>query len=106
MTNRMLKNSEFLKLLHQCPPKQRIAILKTAKPSLINAVCDCITNIVHQKVPITSQQKGVLAKKKKVLRELSNSKTGTGRKKKLLVQHGNGILKTILGTILSALGSL
>ena len=106
MTNRMLKHSEDLKLLHHCSPSQRKALLKTANPSLVHAICDCITNIIHERIPITSQQKSQLRKKKSVLRTLSKSRTPATRKKKLLVQHGGGILKTILGTVLNALASL
>ena len=58
------------------------------------------------KVLITSQQKGVLAKRKEILKEFPNSKIGSKCKKKLLIQDGNVILKTKLETILSALGSL
>lgn len=50
---------------------------------------DCIINIVHDRIPISRQQKGVLAKKKKKLKEASNKQIRkTPRKKKLLVQHG------------------
>ena len=106
MTNRMLRNHSMLQLLNQCTPQQRTALLKTAKPDLIHALCDCIANVLHKNILITSQQKGVLAKKKNVLRELARKSTKTARKKKLLVQHGGGILKTILGTIINAIGSL
>lgn len=106
MTNRMLKHPHILKLLHKSQPHQRTALIKAAKPTEIHAICDCIKNILHQRVPISSQKKGVLAKKKNVLRELAHNKTSTGRKRKLLVQHGNGFLSTILETVLNALGSI
>ena len=57
-------------------------------------------------MPIIAKQKGDLAKKKNVLRTLSSSRIKSPRKKKLLVQHGGGILKTILGTVLNATTSL
>ena len=77
-----------------CIPRQRTTILKLYDK--------------HNtwKVLITSQQKGVLAKRKEILKEFPNSKIGSKCKKKLLVQDGNVILKTKLETILSALGSL
>ena len=53
-------------------------------------------------MPIIAKQKGDLAKKKNVLRTLSSSRIRSPRKKKLLIQHGGGILKTILGTVLKA----
>lgn len=106
MTNRMIKNTEYLKLLKNCTPQQRTAILKTAHPELVHALCDCITNVIHKKVPVTVKQKKSLSSKKKVLRKLSHKRTGLKTKKRLLVQHGNGILTTILGTVLNALTSV
>ena len=47
-----------------------------------------------------------LQRKKNVLRTLGNSKKITLRKKKPLIQHGGGILKAILGTVLNAIASL
>ena len=99
MTSPMLKQSENLKLLHKCSPLQRKVLLKSANPALVHAICDCITNIIHQRIPITAQQKGVLAKKKNVLRTLANSRTKTSKKRKPSIQHGGDILKTILGSV-------
>ena len=66
MSSRMLKQSDNFKLLHKCLPSQRKVLLKLANPALIHAIFDCITNIIHQRIPITAKQKGVLAKKKRV----------------------------------------
>ena len=65
MTSRMLKQSDNLKLLHKGSPLQRKVLLKSANPALVHAICDCITNIIHQRIPIAAKQKGVLAKQKK-----------------------------------------
>ena len=62
--------------------------------------------ILFKRIQITAKQNGVLPmKKKNVLRTLENSRKKT-KKKKLLIQHGGGTLKTILGTLLNALASL
>ena len=106
MTSRILKQSDNFKLLYMCSTSQRKVLLKLANPALIYAICHFITYIINQKIPITTKQKRALAKKKSVLRTLSNSRTKTPRKKKLLNQHDGGILKTILGTVLNALASL
>ena len=65
MTSGMLKQSNNFKLLHKWSPSQRKVMLKSSNPALIHAICDCITNIIHQKIPITAKQKRDLAKKKK-----------------------------------------
>ena len=71
MTSRMLKQSDNLKLLQKCSPLQRKVLSKSAYPALVHAICDCITNIIHQRIPITAQQKQVLAKKKKCVENIS-----------------------------------
>ena len=87
MTSRMLKQSDNFKLLHKCSPSQRKVFLKSTNPALIHAICNCITNIIHQKILITVKQKRALAKKKSVLRALSNSRAKTPRKENLLIQN-------------------
>ena len=71
MTSRMLKQSDNLKLLHKGAPLQRKVLLKSANPALVHAICDCITNIIHQRIPIAAKQKGVLAKQKKHVESIS-----------------------------------
>ena len=99
MTKRMKKNASMIKMLHSCSKKNQKRILENAKPDLINAICDCITNVVYGKVPISSQYKSQLRKKKKVLKELTNPKVSTVRKRSLLVQHGGSIILKALGGI-------
>lgn len=103
MTQRMRKNFPMLKALHSCSKSNQKQILKAAKPELIKAVCDCIVNVVYGKVPINTQNKTKLRKKIKVLKELTDPKKPTLRKKKLLVQHGGGILSSILGVVIPTL---
>ena len=61
MASCILKQSENFKLLHKCLPSQR-KLSKYANPPLIHAFCDCTTNITHQNIPITANQKRALAK--------------------------------------------
>ena len=65
MTSRMLKQSDNVKLLHNCLASQRNVLSKSANPALIHAIYDCIFNIIHQKIPITAKPERGLAKKKK-----------------------------------------
>ena len=102
----MKKNLPMLQTLYRCSPKERATLLKVANPDLNHGMCDYITNIQHNNIPISWQQKGALQMKKRILRELFSKETETPRKKKLLVQHGGNIFKTILGTVLNVLTSL
>ena len=104
MTSRMLKQSDNFKLSHKCSPSQRKVLLKSANKALIHAM-SIASPILFKRIQITAKQNGVLPMKKNVLRTLENSRKKT-KKKKLLIQHGGGTLKTILGTLLNALASL
>ena len=99
MTQRMKRNANMIKALHSCSKNDQKMLLKSAKPDLINAICDCLTNVVYGKIPISSQMKTKLRRKKKVLKELTDPKVTTVRKKNLLVQHGGGIITNALGGI-------
>ena len=106
MTQRMKRNAHMIKALHSCSKNDQKILLKSAKPDLINAICDCITNVVYGKIPISSQVKTKLRRKKKVLKELTNPKVSTVRKQNLLVQHGGGIITQALGGIAKLLLAL
>ena len=80
MTQRMKRNANMIKALHSCSKNDQKMLLKSAKPDLINAICDCLTNVVYGKIPISSQMKTKLRRKKKVLKELTDPKVTTVRK--------------------------
>ena len=106
MTKRVTKNLELLKALNYCTNAEQKEFVKIARPEVINAICDCILNILNGNVPINTQQKKKLQAKKDILRKLVLRKNKTPERKKLLVQHGNGFLTPILGPVIKALVSL
>ena len=96
----MKKNSHLLKALHSCTNrKDQKLMLRAARPELVKAICDCIVNVVYGKVPVSSQVKSKLRKKVKILKQLTDPKKTTIKKKNLLIQHGGGFLTSILGAI-------
>ena len=106
MTKRVLKNLELLKTIHQCNTNEKHHFLKTAKPELVNAICDCVHNVLQGKVPLSKHHKQKLKAKKVLLRKLASRKTKTPTRKRLLNQHGGGILNSILGPVLQTLAGL
>ena len=74
MTRRIIKNLELLKALHQCKGAEKQHFLKTARPELVNAICDCVHNILQGRVPISAYQKRALKSKKNILRQLTDRK--------------------------------
>ena len=103
MTERMKKNYPMLQAIHQCSKKERKELLKCCRPTVINAICDCIPNVVHGNIPITNHQKGLLRKNIPILKELTQPRISAASKKKLIVQKGEGFLSAILGPALNAL---
>ena len=60
MTYRMKKNIPSLHALHKCSAAEQKKFLKSARPELINAICDCVVNVVHGKVSVSNYQKNKL----------------------------------------------
>ena len=106
MTKRIVKNLELLKVLNQCNKPEQKQLLKSIRPTVVNAICDCIHNVLQGKVSISPSQKKTLQSKKNVLRQLVNKKNKAGQRKKLLIQHGAGFLNSILGPVLNTLAGL
>ena len=99
MTQRMKRNAHLIKALHSCSKSDRKRMLGKAKPDLINAICDCLTNIVYGKIPINAKLKTQLRRKKNVLKELTSPKVSSVRKKSLLIQQGGNIILKAFGGI-------
>lgn len=95
MTKRVLKNLDFLNALHQCNTAQKNRLLRAARPELVNAVCDCIHNILIGAVPISDQKRRRLESKKNILRKIVSRKTKAVQRKRLLTQKGSGLLSLL-----------
>lgn len=106
MTKRIIKNLELIKALHQCKAAEKKQLLKVARPELVNAVCDCIHNVIQGKVSINDYQKRKLKAKKNILRQLVDRKNKSIKRKKILTQHGAGFLDSILGPVLKTIAGL
>ena len=106
MTRRVLKNLDFLNALCQCNTTQKNQLLKSARPEVINAVCDCIHNVLIGTVPISDQKKRKLESKKNILRKIIARKTKAVQRKRLLTQKGSGLLPLLPLILGPALGQL
>ncbi|KMQ81718.1 iron-uptake system-binding protein [Lasius niger] len=95
---------ELLKLLQKSKSKKDL--LKKCPNSVIKAVCECALNVLKGTVPISSHQKRKLSPYKQTLRQLAKKKVPLFKKRKLLVQKGEGFLSFILPAAISLLGSL
>ena len=70
----MQKHSDFLHLLSKTHPFQQRALLETAEPDWVLAICECIYNIMHGNIPIPESIKEELALRKQMLWDLADTK--------------------------------
>ena len=104
MTLNVLSQEHLLKELAKPKSRYRKVILNKADRKLILAVCEVIHNTLEGNVPINSELKELLSKKRNLLRKLVQ-KNNIAFKKKLLIQQGGFILPLLLPAALSAIAS-
>lgn len=99
-----MSNVEHLKLLGKA--KNKAALLRKCPNSLIKCVCECALNLLKGNVPITPRQKNRLTPYKRTLRRLGNKKIPLFKKRRLLVQKGDGFLSVLIPAAVSILSTL
>jgi hypothetical protein len=95
---------EHLNLLGKC--KNKAQLLRKCPNSLIKCVCECVLNLLKGNVPITIRHKNRIAPYKRTLRRLSDKKVPLFKKRKLLVQKGDGFLSILIPAAVTALTTL
>ena len=105
MTKRIKKNLNWLRALETCDKSEQRQLLAIAKPEKINALCDCIHNIINGAISISSKDKNKIQNKKNFLRKVVDKKTRVPARRKLLVQHGAGLFTALIAPTLLALGA-
>jgi hypothetical protein len=96
---------DFLKQLKHGAKGKRVQLIGGGGREQINALCECVDNILRGKVvQPTPRQKERLRKHLNVLTNLANPKVGWEKKKReLKKQAGGSLLTTVLGIALPAL---
>ena len=69
-SHRMRRNAVMLSALHMCPPNMRRAMIQKAPPDLIDAICECVLNILKGNVKLSSVRKKNLGTHKHFLRHI------------------------------------
>jgi hypothetical protein len=101
-----LKHKDYLTLLSKSKKEQRRnQLLDAATGSEINAVSECVMNILNGNVPLNKTQLKQLRRHRNILRSLVMKKLPTRIKRDALKQKG-GFLTTLLPLALSALTGL
>ena len=101
-----LKRRDYLTLLANSKDvKRRKALLDVATKQEIDAISECLLNIVNGRVRISPSKIGKLKKIKRHLKDLTNKRCLFKKRKQILKQEGE-FLTSILPVALSVLGSL
>ena len=65
MSRRVKTHAVLLNTLAHCSPTQRKLILKTADKGLVDAICECVVNLVRGNIKLSPAQKKTFAKQKR-----------------------------------------
>ena len=108
MAQRLKKHRETLLVLTKASPQLIKTIIKTASPSLIQALSECALNILEGNITLSPTQKRKLVRFKDNLRFLAKKRASIKKKKEIL-QTGRfvGILASLVAPLIfEGIGSL
>ena len=101
-----VKHKDFLTLLSKSKQKKRRDLLiELASSQELNAIIECIINILRGNVSLNERRKKKLSRFKNVMREVALKSNPIKKKKRILQQKG-GFLGALIPIALSAIGSL
>ena len=108
MSRRIKSHAVLLNTLAHCSPHQRKLLIKTADKGFIDAICECVVNVIRGNVKLSSTQKRTLAKQKRFLRKLADRKTALKERKRILIQRGGfiGLIARLVAPVIGGLTSL
>lgn len=86
--------------------KFKSQIIRNCSNKTIKFVCEYFLNVIRGNVPLTKVQKNKLCPHKKNLRKLADKKVPLYKKRRILVQRGEGFLTFLLPAALSVLSSV
>ena len=105
MSKRLKKHADYLSVLCRCSTGERRALLKSARPDLIKAICEISHNTLQGNVKLKDRQRKKLQRHKNTLRRLADRSQSLIGKRRLLVQQG-GFLPALIAPIASIIGGL
>lgn len=109
MSRRVRTHAVLLKTLAHCSAKHRRQLLKTADRGLIDAICECVVNVLRGNIKLSPVHKRSLGKHKRHLRKLADRKTPLKERKRIITQRGGffiPLLSRLVGPVLGVLSNL
>lgn len=106
-TPKALQHADFLKLLGSAAKskKRRGYLIDFADKSQLDAIMECIFNVLHGHVPVTKDQLNRLRPHRATMHALANSKLSQQHKRRRLHMSG-GFLGKLLPLAVHAIGKL
>ena len=99
-------HTDYLSLVGKTKSKgKRAMLIDYADRDQIEAIAECINNILQGNVPLTKRETTKLKRHKKAMRIVSDRRSPVKHKRNVLKQSG-GFLSTLIPIAVSALGSL
>ena len=100
----IIKQKDILNTLSNCKIKLRKSIINNSDKNLIEAICQCVLNLLQGNINLSATQKTALSKYKKYLRKLVE-KSPLKDKKKILIQKG-GFLQYLIPAAIEGISLL
>jgi hypothetical protein len=101
-------NEAFLRYASKCSKKQRNSLIKNASRQEINAICECVFNAYKKNVHLPNRIISRLHPFRKTIVKIArNPKLPVYKKRKIILQQGNGaFLPILLASIIPTIASL
>jgi hypothetical protein len=96
----------ILKILFKAKPKYRKILIENADKQLVKGLCECVLNILHGNIPLSSEHKKKFGKHKKYLRNLVKKGGDWKQKRKVLQKGGNFLIPLLIPVISSLISKL
>jgi hypothetical protein len=87
MSQRVRKNTEYLRLLTYTHRAQQIALVKSISSEQLKTICEIALNILEGIIPLKPSQKSVLSRYKNFIRLIGQKKGSQSSKKASLLKN-------------------
>ena len=102
--DRVRKNSAFLVAIATARrDKNGKLLIRSAKPSQLDALCEVVVNILHGVIPISDIVKKTAAKHKNIIRKLAKKCLLKLARKKLFLKYF-GLIRRLIAAALPVIG--
>lgn len=103
LNDRLTHYQEQLQQLETATPKERVQLLRAAKPCFVRLLCESGVNVLKGNIRLPDDQYQKLKPHRKLLLYVSKRQNSLKQRQKALVAKKGGFLPVILPVLLSAI---